>query len=212
MFDRQLAKWRLEKEGYLASMDVALGALGVVDVVGIKTPQQGAGRAVFGVVRGWWHGGAYLTPGLIRNHLQTERRLLDRTFSAERLKAVMRQFDLPGPPDKVLFYSKRSPSMSDEAERELGTLGVRVVYLEEILAAALAEARADELGPGSIFQALAMVKGSHIFKEMVRLARQAERVKTAAEEPRREPSRDKQQLDFLAGLLMEDEGGDDPTA
>jgi hypothetical protein len=208
MFDRQLAKWHLEKEGYLASMGVDLGGLGVVDVVGIKMQQNCAGQAVFGVVRGWWYSGAYLTPGQIRNHLQTDRRLLDRAFSA----AVMRQFGLSDPPEKVLFYSKRSRSMADEAERELAASLVRVVYLEDVLAAALAEARAEEPGEDGIFQALAMMKGSHIFKTMVRLARQAERAKATAGEPRRVPDRDKQQLDFLARLLVEDEGGNDPTA
>ncbi len=208
MFDRQLAKWHLEKQGYLASTDVDLGSLGMIDVVGIRMQ----GSAVFGVVRGWWHAGAYLTPGQIRHHLQTDRRLLDRAFAPERVAGVAKHFGLASPPEKVLFYSKRSPSLADDAERELGAMGVRVVYLEQVLAAALAEARAEEPGEGGIMQALAMVKGSSIFKEMLRLARQAERAKMAVEGAKREPDRGTQQLDFLARLLAEDEGSSDPTA
>jgi hypothetical protein len=62
MFDRQLAKWHLEQQGYLAAIDVHLADLGSVDVFGVKTSVGTDGAAVFGVVRGWWHAGAYLTP------------------------------------------------------------------------------------------------------------------------------------------------------
>ena len=174
MFDRQLAKWHLERQGYLAAVDVSLGDLGTVDAFGVRNTAR-AQSSVFGVVRGWWHAGAYLTPSLIRNHLQTGRKLLDRTFAPERLARAQAQFGLAAPPDKVLFYSKRSPSLAAEAEGELQLLGVRVVYLEDILAAALAAAKYDDHVGQTIFAVLAMVKGSHIFKEMARLARQVER-------------------------------------
>lgn len=175
MFDRQLAKWHLERQGYLAAMDVHLDASGGVDVFGVKTRPGSDGASVFGIVRGWWYAGAYLTPGLIRNHLQTERRLLDKVFAPERLAKAAAQFGLTELPEKVLFYSKRSPSLAAEAESELKLYGLRVVYLEDIMAEALAQVRYDDRANGTVFQLLAMVKSSHVFKEMVRLARQAER-------------------------------------
>lgn len=207
MFDRQLAKWHLDRQGYLASMDVHLGELGVVDVFGVKLEQTGAAQAVFGVVRGWWHTGAYLTPSLLRNHLQTDRGLMDRIFSPERLQAAAAQFGLADLPEKVLFYSKRSPSLAEQAERELAQLSIRVVYLEDILAQALAEVQPEQLGQGNIFQVLAMVKGSHLFKEMARLARQAEREE---QKPTVKPrKRDRQQLDLLDVILAQEDEGDD---
>jgi len=173
MFDRQLAKWHLEKQGYLAAVDVSLDDQGTIDTFGMSQRPDGK-HAVFGAVRGWWHAGAYLTPSLVRNHLQTDRKLLDKTFAPERLERAMTQFGLDDVPEKVLFYSKRSPSLAGEAEQELRLLGIRVVYLEDILAAALAGARYDDRANNSIFAVLAMVKSSRIFKEMARRARRAE--------------------------------------
>ncbi|MDP8224434.1 MAG: hypothetical protein P9L99_13810 [Candidatus Lernaella stagnicola] len=205
MFDRQLAKWHLERQGYFAAIDVNLGDDDMVDVFGVKTTTNEP--AVFGVVRGWWHTGAYLTPSLIRNHLQTDRHLLDRAFAPERLAQAQTQFGLDQPPDKVIFYSKRSPSLAAEAEGELQLLGIRAVYLEDILAAALAEVRYDDRGGGTIFAVLAMVKGSRIFKEMARLARQVERQteKKKADKVRPEPDETDQQLDLLLSMPEEEE-------
>lgn len=205
MFDRQLAKWHLEKLGYLAAMDVNLSDQGTVDVFGVRDEVAGK-HAVFGVVRGWWHAGAYLTPGLLRNHLQTERRLLDRPFAPERLERTMVQFGLRDVPEKVLFYSKRSPSVSEQAEQELQLLGIRVVYLEDILAKALAEANYDDRAVGSVFSLLAMVKSSRIFKEMARLARRAERDTKPAREDKPAPHTEPDsQLDLLLSFADEDE-------
>jgi uncharacterized protein YdbL (DUF1318 family) len=211
MFDRQLAKWHLEQLGYLAAIDVNLGDQGTADVLGVKTgPGSGA---VLGVVRGWWHTGAYLTPSLIRNHLQTERKLLDRGFAPDRLAQAATQFGMERLPEKVLFYSKRSPSLAAEAEEDLQLLGIRVVYLEDILAAALAEANYEDRVGGTIFGVLAMVKTSRIFKEMARLARQAER-RNAAEtkvKPAAAAAQTDAQLDLLLAL-PEEEDGDETAA
>ena len=208
MFDRQLAKWHLEREAYLAAIEVDLGGAGTVDVFGMQMG-AGASAAVFGVVRGWWHGGAYLTPSLIRNHLQTDRGLLDRAFDDKLLAVAQRRFALTQPPEKVLFYSKRSPSLAAEAEAELTEMGIGVVYLEDILARALAEVNADDLGNATVFQVLAMVKSSNVFKEMARLARKAEREAAAEKSPEttKRQSVDRQQLNFLDLVLaQEDEG------
>ena len=209
MFDRQLAKWHLEREAYLAAIEVDLGGAGTVDVFGMLTAGAVARAAVFGVVRGWWHGGAYLTPSLIRNHLQTDRGLLDRAFDDKLLAVAQERFALTQPPEKVLFYSKRSPSLAAEAEAELTEMGIGVVYLEDILARALAEVNADDLGNATVFQVLAMVKSSNVFKEMARLARKAEREAAAEKSPEttKRQSVDRQQLNFLDLVLaQEDEG------
>jgi len=212
MFDRQLAKWRLEKEGYLASIDVHLGELGTVDVFGVKIGKEKTGRAVFGIVRGWWHSGAYLTPSLLRNHLQTERHLLDRAFAEDRLGRAAQLFQLNNLPDKVLFFSKRSPSLADDAERDLSAAGIRVIYLEDVLAEALAEASADDLGQGTIFQVLAMVKGANIFKEMARLAREARRAEKSAEATAgHKVIKASLQLDLLAHLIAQEDSGEDAS-
>lgn len=210
MFDRQLAKWHLEKQGYLAAVDVQLGEEGTVDVVGVKMKHGSASHAVFGVVRGWWHTGAYLTPSIIRNHLQTNRNLLDRAFSTEQLQTAVAQFGLPDKPEKFLFYSKRSPSLAEAAERELKQADIRVVYLEDILAEALAAVQAEDIRAGSIFQVLSMVKSSQLFKQMVRLAKRAEKTtpkKTKG--AKKEPRIDQRQLDLLITRLEEDETEDD---
>jgi hypothetical protein len=213
MFDRQLAKWHLEQQGYLAAVDVHLTGQGSVDVFGIKIGDAGGDAAVFGVVRGWWHAGAYLTPSLLRTHLQTDRRLLDKAFAGERLGQAAVQFGLSREPEKVLFYSKRSPSLAAGAEQELALLGARVVYLEDILADALAQVKYDDKLQGTVLQALAMVKSSRIFKVMARLARQAERKpgkKERAKPIAAEPT--VRQLDLLLSFdAEEDEDAVDPT-
>jgi len=209
MFDRQLAKRHLEREAYLAAIEVDLGGAGTADVFGLRMTGAGGRTAVFGVVRGWWHGGAYLTPSLIRNHLQTDRGLLDRAFDTKLLAVAQHRFALAQPPEKVLFYSKRSPSLAAEAEAELRAMGIRVVYLEDILARALAEVSAEDLGNATVFQVLAMVKSSNVFKEMARLARQAEREATVEKMPETTKRRsvDRQQLNLLDLVLaQEDEG------
>jgi len=207
MFDRQLAKWHLERQGYLAAIDVQLGEFGGVDAIGIKVGKAAKENAVFGVVRGWWHAGAHLTPSLIRHHLQTDRKLLDRAFAPERLAKAVEQFGLSREPEKLLFYATRSPSKAAAAERELQQSGIRVVYLEDILAEALTQARFDENSQTTVLQVLAMVKSSRIFKEMARLARQANRAsdKKAAEKVRERTETDRQ-LDLLLSVPAEDEG------
>jgi hypothetical protein len=199
MFDRQLAKWHLEQQGCLAAIDVHLGELGAVDAFGVKIGKAGGEAAVFGVVRGWWHAGAALTPSLLRHHLQTDRKLLERAFAPERLDRAAAQFGLAGNPEKVLFYSTRSRTLADAAERELAEVGIRVVYLEDVLADALARVRYEEKDTGAIFQALAMVRSSHVFKEMARRVRSAARdaAATAPEKPAAPPD---PQLDFLLSL------------
>lgn len=213
MFDRQLAKWHLEQQGYLAAVDVALDGSVAIDAFGVRINANRDESAVFGVVRGWWHVGAYLTPSLIRSHLQSDRKLLERAFATERLEKAARQFRLSGVPEKVLFYSMRSPSLAGEAEEELKLLGIRVVYLEDILAEALAGVKYDERAQGTVFQALAMVKGSSIFKEMARLARQAEREPLRRETETDRPSVANRQMNLLLSFADEEDeanGSDAP--
>jgi hypothetical protein len=195
MFDRQLAKWHLEQQGCLAAIDVHLGDLGSIDVLGVKIGKAGGETATFGVVRGWWHAGAALTPSLLRSHLQTDRKLLDRAFAPERLVRAAAQFGLAIQPEKVLFYSKRSRSAAEAAERELAASGIRVVYLEDILADALVQVKYNEKIQGTVLQALAMVKTSSIFKEMARRARCAGR-EGAGKTPKKAAPADRQ-LDLL---------------
>jgi hypothetical protein len=206
MFNRQLAKWRLEQDGFLASVDVHLADQGVVDVFGVKPGEAGREAAVFGVVRGWWHAGAYLTPSLLRHHLQTDRKLLDRAFAPERLTQAAAQFGLKSEPERVLFYSKRSASLAEAAEELLQPSGVRVIYLEDILAQALARVEYDENDQGAVLQVLAMVKSSRIFKEMARLARQAGRAPREKAKDDAAPARETdRQLDLLLSFTAEED-------
>ena len=72
--NKELAKLHLERRGFLVAMDVTFEAGGAdaagFDLVGVRLDNRNVSETLVGVVRGWWHSGSYLAPGLIRSHLE----------------------------------------------------------------------------------------------------------------------------------------------
>ncbi len=208
--DKELAKIYLRQRGFLTSMDVPIEEDGVegpgFDVLGVEIVRGMVAQAVVGTVVGWWHSGSYLTPGQIRAHLESDRRFLSESFSAERIQSVREGYGLGLVPIRnVLFYSQRSPGKSDEAERMLATMSIEVVYLEDIILDALPKVGNMSLGDGSLAQLLTMVRYSRLFRQMRRALSEAEQCKMEEENPSSskpppKPKRPDPQLDFMQVL------------
>ncbi len=211
--DKELAKIYLEQQGFLTALDVPMEEEGVeapgFDVLGVEIVRGMVSQAVAGTVVGWWHSGSYLTPGLIRAHLESDRRFLSESFSPDRIQYIRNRFGLgPVPVRNVLFYSQRSPGKSTEAERMLGTMNIEVVYLEDIILDALPKVGSMALGEGTLAQVLTMVRYSRLFREMRRALAEAEQCKVEEEDqtkpaPPPKPKRQDPQLDFMQVLKTE---------
>jgi hypothetical protein len=186
------------------------------DVLGVEIVRGMVSQAIAGTVVGWWHSGSYLTPGLIRAHLESDRRFLSESFSAERIQYIRNRFGLgPVPVRNVLFYSQRSPGKSDEAERMLGTMNIEVVYLEDIILDALPKVGSMALGNGALAQVLTMVRYSRLFREMRRALAEAKECRIDEEDeagPAKPPKqrRPDPQLDFMQDLKTEGKDHGEP--
>ena len=211
--NKELAKMYLEQRGFLAAMDVPFGDEGVesggYDVIGVQIVRGMVSQAVVGVVRGWWHAGSYLTPGLIKSHLQTDRRFLSEAFSSERTQYVREKFGLGiAPIRNVLFFSQQSPGKSEEAERILNSMNVEVVYLEDVVLEVLPKVGKIPLGEGDMASILSMLRFSRLFREMRKAVLEAQRLRTgeaseAGAAEARKPDKRKApepQLDFMSIL------------
>lgn len=220
--NKELAKIYLEQRGYLAALDVPHEEGGpdaaVFDVVGVEILRGTVSQAVVGVVRGWWHAGSYLTPGLIRSHLQTDRKLLSESFAPERIQYVRDRFGLGiAPIRNVLFFSQRSPGKSKDAERILASSQIEVVYLEDIIIDLLPRVGKIPLGEGMPAQMLSIIRYSRLFREMQKALQDAERIRTQSDGETAEkktgsrsvPKEPEPQLDFirmLATVRADDDG------
>jgi hypothetical protein len=169
--NKELAKLYLEQRGLLTSLDVQMEEEGPdapgFDVVGVEILNGAVVRAVMGVVHGWWNAGFYLTPSLIHSHLETDRRLLSEAFSDERVGYIRSKFGLGNVPiEKLLFYSQKSPSRSDQAEKMLKLMSIDVVYLENIIVETLPKVGNTALGEGVVSQLLPVIRFSRVFRDM----------------------------------------------
>lgn len=218
--NNELAKIHLEQRGYLSAMDVSLEEGGldapVFDVLGVKILRGMVSEAVVGQVRGWWHAGSYLTPGLIRSHLQTDRRFLSEAFSSDRIQAVRGRFGLGiAPIRKLLFFSQRSPGKSEDAEKILTSLDIGVVYLEDIILEMLPKVGKIPMGDSLPAQLLSMIRYSRLFREMRQALLEAQRCRDDAQQAQSDrPSRSDKlrapepQLDFISALTETREDDD----
>lgn len=217
-----LAKIYLEKRGVLVSLDLPYEEGGIeapgFDLVGIELVQGMLVQAVAGVVRGWWHAGSYLTPGLIRSHLQTERRFLSEAFSSERMRYLRKTFGLGNVPIRnILFFSQKSPGKSEEAEKILASMSIEVVYLEDVILELLPLVGNENLGGGTLPQFLSMIRYSRMFREFRSAVRDLEKCRDVDDkniqkpEARSKQKQQEQQLTFLGSLieLKEDDDGDE---
>lgn len=138
---KRLAKHYLEDQGFVVAYDVAYLAESEsasvpepLDILAVKIESGKVAETVVGLVRGWWHAGANLTPSLIRLHLETDRKLLSGALADNRIAEVLARFGLQtSPVRKILFFSRRSPQKAEEAEALLGKMGFSVVYLEDVI-------------------------------------------------------------------------------
>jgi hypothetical protein len=216
--NKELAKSNLERQGYLVTLDVPYEEGGFeasgFDLIGARICDGQVVEAAVGVVRGWWHAGSYLTPGLIRSHLQTSRNLLSEAFAAKRDAFVREKFGLGQAPIRhILFFSQKSPRKSEEAERILNSMGIEVVYLEEIVIETLPLVGKQPLGDGDVFQVISMVRYSRLFRQMRAAMVEAGRLRKLVSKlpPREKKDRPEKpavadpQLDFLTARLEETE-------
>lgn len=217
--NKELAKIHLEQKGFLTSIDVQMEEEGFdapgFDILGVDIKNGAVSKTVVGLVRGWWHAGSYLTPGLIRAHLETDRGFLSEYFSEERLKYIRQKFGLGTAPIYcILFYSQRSPKKSDEAQRILNSMGIDVVYIEDIIVDVLPQVGNIALGDGIASQLLPMVRFSRLFREMRKAAKVARQCRDEQEtrhkvgEKKKETKKvkaEKAQLDFMKAFLATEE-------
>ncbi len=220
--NKELAKIHLEQKGFLTSVDVQIEEDGFespgFDLLGVEINNGQVTKAVIGLVRGWWHAGSYLTPGVIRAHLETERKFLSDYFSFKRVQYIRDKFGFGAAPVYcVLFFSQRSPKKAEESERILNSMGVDVVYLEDIIIDVLPKIGNVALGDGVASQLLPMIRFSRLFRELrkaVKIAKRHEddskKKKNVLEKPdrRKKPIKEKDQLDFLNAFLRAKEYDD----
>lgn len=206
--NKELAKLFLEQKGFLVALDVTHEDMGYeapgFDVLGVEIEKGMVSQAIVGVVRGWWHSGSYLTPGLIRAHLESDRHLLSESFSFERIQYIRNRYGLGVVPiHNVLFYSQRSPGKSKETERILSTMNIEVVYLEDVIIEMLPKVGKLAIGDPALAQLLSMVRYSRLFREMRKAIKNAERCEGEPEEKNEHPVQLKPpdpQLDFISRL------------
>lgn len=213
--NKELAKIYLEQRGFLTALDLQMDQEGYdapgFDLLGVEITKGQVSQAVVGVVRGWWHAGSYLTPGLIRYHLETERQFLSESFSPEKIQYVRDKFGLGlAPIRNVLFYSQRSPKKSEEVEKILSAKSIEIVYLEDIIVEVLPKVGKVSLGDGIASQLLPMVRFSRLFREMREALRVAKKcmIDEAGDEDGKgqgtpapkQPKPPDKQLDFMTAI------------
>ena len=212
--NRELVKLHLEERGYLVSFGVICTTDCIpsgeqksrrdmeIDVVAVRLANGKTQAAMLGCVKGYWMVGNHLTPSQIHK-LEDEKMILTRAFSAARMNYIRSRFGLDDVPiEKVLFYSQRSPQKHEEAERILASSGVRVVYLEDIVAEVLPRLKREPyLAESETLQTLRALRGTRLFAKAAPAKPQpSEKVKkaTAAKSARKAESY--QQLDLIKGL------------
>jgi len=217
---RRLAKHYLEDLGFVTATDVACPctAEGMdrpdpLDILAVKISKGRATEVVVGLVRGWWHMGANLTPSLIRLHLETDRKLLTSAFSINRISEVLKRFGLEDVPlKKVLFFSQRSPQKAKEAEKLLADMGLSAVYLEDVITEILPrryrEGAVTDDDLMAIMQTTKQAQFARKFKEKIKHeAMQKEEEKRKNEDLKRKgkikAEKKDPQMDFLTKLLKE---------
>lgn len=208
--NKELAKLFLEQKGILVALDVPHQDHGYdapgFDVLGVEIEKGMVSQAIVGVVRGWWHSGSYLTPGLIRAHLESDRHLLSEYFSSERINYIRDRYGLGMVPIRnLLFYSQRSPGKSKETERILSAMQIEVVYLEDVIIDALPKIGKMALGDPALTQLLSMIRYSRLFREMRKAIKDAGRCDPEPAEQKETQDRQKPpdpQLDFIGRLKV----------